>query len=147
HERPAAATVAPPPAPAMTVIAAGGRVELAADHRSLTRIAGAGPHWTATPLVAPERSETGSGPPDGATASTGRALHGIDAIEIPGPLVLGHSPDAILALDLESGRTRFTWSPPGDERWAAQRPVALGSCLVALTIRAHKTVMRCLDLA
>ncbi len=121
HERPAAATVAPPPAPAMAVAAAGGRVELAADHRSVTRIAGTGPHWTAAPPVA------------------------LDAVEITGPLLLGHTPDALVALDLESGRTRFTWSPPGDERWAAQRPVALGSCLVALTTRARKTVLRCLD--
>jgi hypothetical protein len=111
-------------------------------------MAGTGPHWTAAPLAALERSETGGGDPDGSAGGAGgRAPRGIDSIEITGPLVLGHAPDAIVALDLESGRTRFSWSPPGDERWAAQRPVALGSCLLALTTRGRKTVMRCLDLA
>ena len=120
-----AATPAPAPAPsaAMAVIAASGRVELAADRRGVVRVAGTGPHWTAAQPVP------------------------LDAIAVTGPLVLGRTPDAIVALDLESGRTRFTWTPPGDERWAAQPPAALGSCLVALTQRARKTVVRCLDLA
>jgi hypothetical protein len=118
-----APAAAPVPVPAMAVIAASGRVELSADRRGVTRLAGAGPHWSAAQPVA------------------------LDAIAVTGPVVLGRTPDAIVALDLESGRTRFTWTPPGDERWAVVPPVALGSCLVALTVRAHKTIMRCLDLA
>src|SRR5262249_44847780 len=100
----------------------GGRVELAADRRGVTRVAGTGPHWTAASGL-------------------------LDSIEVTGPLILGHTPDAIVALDLESGRTRFTWSPPGDERWAVARPVVLGGCLVTSTLRGKKPVLRCLDLA
>jgi hypothetical protein len=119
---PTPATTATPTA-AFAVIAANGRVELATDRHRVARIERGGPRWTASQPTA------------------------LDALEITGPVVLGHTTGAIVALDLESGRTRFTWALPGDERWGAPRPVALGACLVTITTRNRKTVVRCLDLA
>jgi hypothetical protein len=116
------APVAPVRSAAAVVVAAGGRIELALDRRTVIRLAGDAPRWTAPQPAA------------------------LDAIEISGPLVLGHIPDAVAAIDLESGRTRFTWALPVDERWA-RRPVALGSCLVAITGHDSKLTVRCLDLA
>jgi hypothetical protein len=120
--------LAPPPAPAAPIAAAAvaapsGRIELAADHRGVSRLERGAPRWTAALPVA------------------------VDALELTGPLVLGHAGDVVVALDLESGRTRFTWSLPTGERWGVQRPVALGSCLVTLTTRAAKTSAHCVDLA
>jgi outer membrane protein assembly factor BamB len=89
----------------------------------VTRLAGDAPRWTA-----PQPTS-------------------FDRLEITGPLVLGHTADAIVALDLESGRTRFTWALPADERWGAQPPAALASCLVAITTRSGKAAVRCLDIA
>ncbi|HMG57543.1 MAG TPA: hypothetical protein VK601_28780 [Kofleriaceae bacterium] len=120
---PEPAIAAPARSAAAVVIAAAGRVELAGDRRTVTRLAGDAPRWTAPQPAA------------------------LDAIELTGPLVLGHTPEAIAAIDLESGRTRFTWALPTDERWGAQRPVALGGCLIAITSRGGKLVARCLDLA
>ncbi|TMQ10298.1 MAG: hypothetical protein E6J90_36520, partial [Deltaproteobacteria bacterium] len=80
QDRPPPSAAALPPGPAMAVVAANGRIELAADHRGVTRIAGTGPHWTAALPAA------------------------LDAIEVTGPLVLGRAPDALIALDLDSGR-------------------------------------------
>jgi len=120
--RPPAPAIAPAPSAALAVIAANGRVELAGDRRGVTRIAGGAVRWAASQPSA------------------------LDAIEVTGPLVLAHTADAIAALDLESGRTRFTWALPADERWAAQRPLALDDCLIAITTRGKKTVVRCMAL-
>jgi hypothetical protein len=119
---PPTAAVAPRAA-AATMIAPDGRIELGADRRTVMRLAGEVPRWTA---------------PQPTT---------FDAIAITGPLVLGHARDAIVALDLESGRTRFTWALPANERWGAQPPVALATCLLPITTRSAKAVVRCLDLA
>lgn len=123
RHRPAPTAAASAPTAALAVIAANGRVELATDRRGITRIEGGAPRWTASQPTA------------------------LDALEITGPVVLGHTADALVALDLESGRTRFTWALPGDEKWGAQRPTALGACLVTITTRNRKTFVRCLDLA
>jgi hypothetical protein len=123
HAPEPAAPAAPVSSAAAVVVAAGGRIELAVDRRTVIRLAGDAPRWTAPQPAA------------------------LDAIETSGPLVLGRTPDAIAAIDLESGRTRFTWALPVDERWTAQRPAALGSCLVAVTSHDGKLTVRCLDLA
>jgi hypothetical protein len=123
HAPEPAAPSAPVHSAAAVVIATGGRIELALDRRTVTRLAGDAPRWTAPQPAA------------------------LDAIETSGPLILGHTPDAIAAIDLESGRTRFSWALPVDERWTAQRPVALGSCLVAITTHDGKLAVRCLDLS
>ncbi|HEX4423655.1 MAG TPA: PQQ-binding-like beta-propeller repeat protein [Kofleriaceae bacterium] len=119
-----------PPAPVMqgpsataAVVATDGRIELSADRRGVTRLTGDAPRWTAPQQTA------------------------LDSLAITGPIVVGHAADAIVAIDLESGRTRFTWTPPAEERWAPQPPLALGGCLVATTLHTKKTALRCLDLA
>src|SRR5262249_9759257 len=88
---------------------------------TVTRLAGDAPRWTA-----PQPTS-------------------FDQLAITGPIVLGRTPDAIVALDLESGRTRFTWALPADEHRSAQLPAAHGSCLVAVTSRSGKAVGRCRD--
>jgi hypothetical protein len=118
-----AAQAAPQPAPAGALLVPGGRLELAADRRNVTRLAGDTTRWTAPQSAA------------------------LDSIALTGPLVIGQAADAIAAIDLDSGRTRFTWSPPADETWAAQAPLALDSCLLTTTAHGKKTVVRCLDLA
>jgi hypothetical protein len=123
HAPEPAAAAAPTRSAAAVAVAAGGRIELATDRRTVIRLAGDAPRWTAPQPAA------------------------LDAIEPSGPLVLGHTPDAVAAIDLESGRTRFTWSLPVDERWSAPRPAALGSCLLAVTTHDGKLTVRCLDLA
>jgi hypothetical protein len=111
------------PTAAAVIIAAQGRIELSADRRGVTRLEGDAARW-ATPLSAP-----------------------VDAIELTGPIVLGHTSEAIVALDLESGRTRFNWTLPVDEKWSVQPPKALAACLLIATARNHRTTVRCLDLA
>ena len=123
QEPPPPAAAAAPRPPAAVLLAAGGRIELAADLRTVTRLAGDAPRWTA-----PQPTS-------------------FDQLAITGPILLGRTPDAIIALDLESGRTRFTWALPADERWGAQPPTALGSCLATVTTRSGKAVVRCLDIA
>lgn len=121
--------VAPPvtaaPPPALTLDAPGGRIELAADHHTIVRFAADAPRWTAPQPLA------------------------IDALFLLGPIVLGRAATTYIALDLESGRTRFTWTPPVDETSTA--PLAIidepgaADCVLAVTQRAQRTVARCLD--
>jgi hypothetical protein len=120
---PAPAVVIAPRVAARAIAAPGGRIELAGDRRTLFRIAGDAPRWTA-PQPAP-----------------------LDAIELAGPLVIGRAGDAIAAIDLDTGRTRFSWSPPAGERWAPQRPSALGACLATITVHGTRLAVRCLDAA
>jgi hypothetical protein len=110
----------PAPIPTAVTLVAGGRVEIAADRLRVMRT--------------------------GRTRWTSEQARGLDAIEITGPLVVGHAGDEIVAIDLETGHSRFTWSLPAQEKWAVQQPIALEQCLFTMTIRGGDAVARCLDL-
>ncbi|HEY0194335.1 MAG TPA: PQQ-binding-like beta-propeller repeat protein [Kofleriaceae bacterium] len=113
----------PQPVPSAALASAGGRVELSPDRHGVSRIAGGQQRWGA--------------PLPGA----------LDALALTGPIVIGHMADTIVALDLETGRTRFTWAPPAGGRWAPQPPAAINDCLIAVTTHDKKTTARCLELA
>jgi hypothetical protein len=111
------------PGPSAALAAGSGRIELSPDRRAIARIAQGAPKWRTTSMAA------------------------VDTIETTPTLVLARTSGTLAALDIETGNTRFAWSVPAGERWAAQRPVEIGACLVAVTTRSDDAVVRCIELA
>lgn len=108
------------PIPAAVASVDGGRLELAADRRTIVRVGHAGVQWTAAQPSA------------------------LDSIEVHGAVAIGRTSGAISAIDVETGATRFAWELPAGERWAVQAPTMLGSCLFTLTLRGDDALARCL---
>ena len=109
------------PIPAAVASVADGRLELSADRRAIARIAADRARWMSTQPAA------------------------VDTIEVTGGLVLGRTSGALVAIDLDSGNTRFTWAMPAGERWGVQPPTALGSCLLTISVHGDDAFARCID--
>jgi hypothetical protein len=107
--------------PAAVVALRADRVELAGDHRAISRIGAETQRWTA-PLREP-----------------------VERIEAVGDLVIARGASSLSAIGAERGDRRFAWDLPTGQTWAPARSAMAGPCLTVATARGGDAVLHCLD--